>query len=63
MNDYYSLDRLMDVLDEIDNREPITGIRRKGLQDLLNNNGKDYRTYPGQVLVEELYVAIFCYEE
>ena len=62
MDNYHLVDRLMDIVDEIDGVDCRTNIRRQGLRDLLINNGQDHLSYPGQALIEELYVAIF-YEE
>ena len=61
--DYESLDRFQDIVDEIHDVEFMSDKRRIGLRNLLINNDKDYTSFSGQSLLEDLYKAIFYYED
>ncbi len=61
--DRFFLERLLDVIDDIENRPLSTLIRRRELRRLLESHGCDYRTVLGRTLIEELYLSIYCNEE
>ena len=57
------LERLLDVVDDIEGNRPRTLVRRHELRKLLDSHGYDYNTVVGRWLIEELYTSIYCHEE
>ena len=59
MNNYKNIDRLLNVIDEIDGNPSRTTIRKNALRRLISNNGRDSTSPLGESLLEELYIAIY----